>query len=131
MKFRPPFTLRIADILIDQWQSRCLALGRRDILNAMTDAKPKRRWFSFSLRTLLLWVTMAAISLGFWLEHRRQDDTIRQQDSLIKSLNSKKVDMTHDKERMISELGRLNGKLDRAIGYPTGWNENGPPHSSH
>jgi hypothetical protein len=34
----------------------------------MTDAKPKRRWFRFSLRTLLVLVTLAAVgSWAYWI----------------------------------------------------------------
>jgi hypothetical protein len=35
----------------------CPALGRGGKLNAMTEAKAKRRWFQFSIRELLLVTT--------------------------------------------------------------------------
>jgi hypothetical protein len=36
----------------------------------MTDAKPKRRWFRFSLRTLFVLVAIAGITVG-WLQLQR------------------------------------------------------------
>ena len=40
----------------------------------MTDSKPKRRWFSFSIRDLLLVTVIAALAIGWWLDHRVQVD---------------------------------------------------------
>ena len=38
----------------------------------MTDAKPKRRWFRFSIRDLLLVTAIVALAVGWWLDHRFQ-----------------------------------------------------------
>jgi len=41
----------------------------------MTETKPKRRWFSFSLRTLFVFVTIVGVWLGFQVSavyHRKQ-----------------------------------------------------------
>ena len=44
----------------------------------MTEIKPKRRWFRFSLRTLFVLVTIAGLAAGWvlhqlnWLEQRRE-----------------------------------------------------------
>jgi hypothetical protein len=37
----------------------------------MTETKPKRRWFRFSIRDLLLLTAIIAIATGWWLDHRR------------------------------------------------------------
>jgi hypothetical protein len=36
----------------------------------MTETKPKRRWFRFSIRDLLLSTVIAALTIGWWLDHR-------------------------------------------------------------
>jgi hypothetical protein len=38
--------------------------------NPMTETKPKRRWFKFSIRDLLLMTAIVAVSVGWWLDHR-------------------------------------------------------------
>ena len=40
----------------------------------MTDAKPKRRWFRFSTRDLLLATAIVALTIGWWLDHRLQSE---------------------------------------------------------
>ena len=82
----------------------------------MTETKPKRRWFSFSLRTLLLWVTMAAISFGFWHEHRSQNDLIRQREFLIVHLNHKIDDMQNELNRVHRNLGYATAQLEKITG---------------
>jgi Bacterial type II/III secretion system short domain len=37
----------------------------------MTETKPKRRWFSFSIRDLLLLTVIVALAVGWWLDHRK------------------------------------------------------------
>jgi type II secretory pathway component GspD/PulD (secretin) len=37
----------------------------------MSETKPKRRWFSFSIRDLLLLTVIAALAVGWWLDHRK------------------------------------------------------------
>ena len=37
----------------------------------MTETKPKRRWFRFSIRDLLLLTVIAALTVGWWLDHRK------------------------------------------------------------
>jgi hypothetical protein len=37
----------------------------------MTDAKPKRHWLRFSIRDLLLLTAIVALSVGWWLDHRK------------------------------------------------------------
>ena len=37
----------------------------------MTEVKPKCRWFSFSIRDVLLITVIAALATGWWLDHRR------------------------------------------------------------
>jgi hypothetical protein len=37
----------------------------------MTESKPKRRWFRFSIRDILLTTTIIALVAGWWLDHRR------------------------------------------------------------
>lgn len=43
----------------------------------MTESKPKRRWFRFSIRDLLLVTAIAALAVGWWLDHRIQVDRYR------------------------------------------------------
>ena len=58
-------------IRIGQEQSRCPARNIRGTLNAMTETKPKRRWFRFSIRDLLLSFIVIALALGWWVDHLR------------------------------------------------------------
>jgi hypothetical protein len=51
---------------------RCSALGRHGKLNAMTETKPKRRWFRFSIRDLLWLTVVVGMAIGWWLDHYRQ-----------------------------------------------------------
>jgi hypothetical protein len=37
----------------------------------MTETKPKRRWFRFSIRDLLLLTVIAALTIGWRLDHRK------------------------------------------------------------
>ena len=37
----------------------------------MNETKPKRRWFRFSIRDLLLLTVIVALSVGWWLDHRK------------------------------------------------------------
>ena len=37
----------------------------------MTETKPKRRWFRFSIRDLLLVTAIVALSIGWWVDHRQ------------------------------------------------------------
>ena len=37
----------------------------------MTETKPKRRWFRFSIRDILLTTAIIALVAGWWLDHRR------------------------------------------------------------
>ena len=37
----------------------------------MTETKPKRRWFRFSIRDLLLIIVIAALAAGWWFDHQR------------------------------------------------------------
>jgi type II secretory pathway component GspD/PulD (secretin) len=45
----------------------------------MSETKPKRRWFSFSIRDLLLLTVIVALSVGWWLDHRKltKDNSIQ------------------------------------------------------
>jgi len=47
---------------------------RRGILTGMSDPKPKLRWFQFSLRGMLLVVTLCALSFGLWRKAWLIDD---------------------------------------------------------
>ena len=35
----------------------------------MTETKPKRRWFRFSIRDVLLVTAIVALAVGWWLDH--------------------------------------------------------------
>jgi len=37
----------------------------------MSETKPNRRWFRFSIRDLLLITLIAALAIGWWLDHRK------------------------------------------------------------
>ena len=37
---------------------------------AMTETKPKRRWFRFSIRDLLWLTVLMAVLIAWWLDHR-------------------------------------------------------------
>jgi Carboxypeptidase regulatory-like domain len=49
----------------------------------MTDVKPKRRWFRFSIRDLLLAIVIAALASGWWFDHQRLTDKIDQISPLV------------------------------------------------
>ena len=36
--------------------------------------KPKRRWYQFSLKTLLLVMTVSTVAFGVWIQYRWQRD---------------------------------------------------------
>ena len=38
----------------------------------MSETKPKRRWFRFSIRDLLLLTVIVGLATGWWLDHREQ-----------------------------------------------------------
>ena len=38
----------------------------------MTETKPKRRWFRFTIRDLLWLTALAAVFVAWWLDHRTQ-----------------------------------------------------------
>ena len=45
----------------------------------MTESKPIRRWFRFSIRDLLLLTVIVALAVGWWLDHRKltKDNSIQ------------------------------------------------------
>ena len=43
----------------------------------MTETKPKRRWFTFSIRDLLWLTVVVALAVGWWLDHRKLDEQIQ------------------------------------------------------
>ena len=55
----------------------------------MTETKPKRRWFSFSIRELLLLTAIAALAIGWWLEWHSTDSwkSIRSKDGSVMLFN--------------------------------------------
>jgi hypothetical protein len=57
-------------------------VGTCRVGNAMSETKPQRRWFSFSIRDLL-WLTMVvALATGWWLERHSSNSwrSIRSED---------------------------------------------------
>ena len=71
----------------------------------MTEAKPKRRWFRFSIRDILLTTAIIALVAGWWLDHRRITrisnlESMILKDPTIVRLQSKIFDleMAHDME---------------------------------
>ena len=49
----------------------------------MSVIKPKRRWFRFSIRDLLLVIAIAALVSGWWFDHKRLTDKIEQISPLV------------------------------------------------
>ena len=58
----------------------------RVMLTGMTDRKPKRRWFQYSLRTLLVFVTLSAIPCSWLSVKMRQAERQRQAATAIEKL---------------------------------------------
>jgi hypothetical protein len=58
--------LRLAEAVQWREQTRAVQWG-----TAMAETKPKRRWFTFSIRELLLVTAIIALVAGWWLDHRR------------------------------------------------------------
>jgi len=73
----------------------------------MTDTKPKRRWFRFSIRDLLLLTVIVAIATGWWLDHRRLV-------TLIPSSNPSNylVDLNLSKDEKLSLSNRQISSLE-------------------
>ncbi|GAG00638.1 unnamed protein product, partial [marine sediment metagenome] len=60
-------------------------------MNDSNPAKPKLRWYQFSLRTLLLFVMVAGMGLG-WL--------------------GSKVQPIRDEQNAVADIRRMGGRLD-------------------
>jgi hypothetical protein len=64
----------------------------------MTETKPKRCWFRFSIRDILLTMAIIALVAGWWLDHRRITrisnlDSMILKDPTIVRLQSKIFDL--------------------------------------
>jgi hypothetical protein len=93
----------------------------------MTEAKPKRRWFRFSIRDLLLLTVIAALAVGWWLDHRRitrnaalesmisRDATIVSLQREISVLESSKSVQTQNyiKAQMDFKIAELQKQIDK------------------
>jgi hypothetical protein len=62
----------------------------------MSDAKPKRRWFIFSIRDLLLVTVVAALTIGWWLDHRALNAKLRKEYDFELEQQLKLNDIRHD-----------------------------------
>ena len=49
----------------------------------MTETNPKRRWFRYSIRDLLLVIAVVALASGWWFDHKRLTDKIDQISPLV------------------------------------------------
>lgn len=65
------------------------------------DDKPKRRWFSYSLRTLLVFVTIASVGFGWLGMKMRQAERQRQAIEVIQALGGA---VFYDYERDFNEI---------------------------
>ena len=88
---------------LQRWQkySRCPALGRRGKLTAMTETKPNRRWFRFSLRTLFVLVTLFGCWLAYqlnWIRERHNAPVLAGISTAIEATPAgpKEVTIEHD-----------------------------------
>ena len=86
----------------------------------MTEAKPKRRWFQFSIRELLLITAVVALAVGWWLT-RIENEELRSNYRMLKAFsdatnkfNAEKINkLEGDLEGVIIELAELKADLRR------------------
>ena len=57
----------------------------------MTVTNPKRRWFRFSIRELLLVTVIAAVTAGWWFDHQKlaRENSIPLRDYSVVNVNAK------------------------------------------
>ena len=96
-------------IRIGREQSRCLALRHHGTLNAMIETKPKRRWFRFSLRTLLVVVFVVSIPLA-WVAY--QLNWVRERHKFLRMLA---VDAKERSSFLRSEVPHLYPQPKRTL----------------
>jgi hypothetical protein len=82
-------------------------------------AKPKRRWFRFSLRTLFAFTTVVAISCG-WFES--QVSVVHQRKQLLSKLNSTVNGLpTYETTIMGDKSLVLQGEVATPVEYQLSW----------
>ena len=76
----------------------------------MTETKPKRRWFSFSIRELLLLTALLGMGIAWWLDHQRL--------TTISDVPAKLVDDALAKDTLIAQMRRAIDVLKAKVIYP-------------
>jgi hypothetical protein len=77
---------------------------------AMTETKPKRRWFSFSIRELLLFTAILALAVAWWIDHRRL--------TTLSDVPTQLIDNAVSKDRHVTSLKRSIDILKAKVVYP-------------
>lgn len=88
----------------------------------MSDSpKPKRRWNQFSLKTLLLVMTLFTVSVGGWVQYMRQraqENRERQAAAVEKTMT--KIEQLGGKCFRVSDRRRSQTWLEKQFGDPGG-----------
>ena len=83
----------------------------------MTETKPKRRWFTFSIRDLLWLTAIVGLMTAFWADHRqlmKSNDSYEQQSrELIRTVRAQK--QLVDKQPAILELSDISKFDDKTV----------------
>jgi hypothetical protein len=81
----------------------------------MTETKPKRRWFNFSIRDLLWLTALVALGVGWWLDHRKLIELEQRYAVLEQSTTAIEVAKTMT---MLHEAEAANNHYKRLLGIP-------------
>ena len=70
----------------------------------MTETKPKRRWFRFSIRDLLLVTAIVALIIGWRLDHRELNAKLRNSHDFELGQQLKINDIQHDVDQLTAKI---------------------------
>jgi hypothetical protein len=89
----------------------------------MTENKPKRRWFRFSIRDLLLITAIIALMARWWIDHRRLVALIPPPPPSLPSPPTYLVELNLSRDDQIASLQRTLSKLESSYAAAIGQND--------
>jgi uncharacterized protein HemX len=75
----------------------------------MTETKPKRRWFRFSIRDLLWLTVVVGMGLGWWIDHHRQTTLTAEATAFAESLLPREPTIGY-LQRQIQQVQRIRNE---------------------